>query len=229
MNLMTDRLRGRAAPARERVTVPVVELDRWQLTGLVMLMLALTVGAFFIGVRIGEGQNSDAPVKPALSLTPRSANTQERHMALAAVWPPTQDIDRDLARPLNLPLPADPTERARAEAHQQLQESRSAGLRNDVPLSPPSGPTEERPVVLAAGGSGYTLQVSLFDSQAAANAVAGQLLDAGNPVRIREVQAADGRSLFRVEVGQFTTPEAASNYQRVFERDSGYSAVLVPL
>ena len=228
MNVMTERLRGRAKPARERVSFAVVELDRWQLTGLVMLMLALTAGAFFIGVRIGEKSNPAAPLKPALSLAPKAANTQERHMALADVWPPTQEIDRDLARPLTPPLPADPTERARAQAHQQLQESRSAGLRNDAPIALPT-PVETPPMVLAAGGSGYTLQVSLFDSQAAANAVATQLLDAGHPVRIREVRAADGRSLFRVEVGQFANAEGASTYQRRFERDSGYSAVLVPL
>lgn len=228
MNLMTDRLRGRHAPARERVSMAVVELDRWQVTGLAMLMLALTAGAFFIGVRVGESKNPTAVPKPALSLTPKVANTQERHMALADVWPPTQEIDRDLARPLNPPLPSDPTERARAQAHQQLQESRSAGLRNDAPIAP-APPVENPPMVLAAGGSGYTLQVSLFDTQATANSVASQLLDAGHPVRIREVQSADGRSLFRVEVGQFDNAESASNYQRRFERDSGYSGVLVPL
>lgn len=211
--------------------VPVVELDRWQLTGLVGLMLILTLGAFVVGLEIGKKQPTHAQERPALVVAaPGATNAMQRHIALAEVWPPTQAIDRDLSRPLTPPLPADPTERARAEAHQQLLESRAAGLRNDATPPAPVGDVQAPPMVVPdQAQQGFTLQVSLFDSQGAANAVGGQLLDAGHPVRIRQVMSADGRSLYRVEIGQFESAPAATAFQRRFERDSGYSAVLVPL
>lgn len=230
MNLLSARLHGRTSGKRAKVSLPLVELDRWQLSALVLLMLVLSAGAFFLGVEVGKGKNAPVPERPALAvMAQRGANAEQRHMALAEVWPPTQDIDRDLAQPLAPPLPSDPTERARAQAHLQLQESRSAGLRNDVPAAV-AAPVAAPPMVVAEGvASGFTLQVSLFDTHATANAVATELLEAGHPVRIRQVQTAEGRALFRVEIGQFPDAQSANAYQRQFERDSGYSAVRVPL
>jgi len=232
MNLLSARIHPHGRRRDKAAVMPIVELDRWQLSGLVLLMLVLTAGAFFVGVKVGVSQVGPTPDRPALSLsTPRAKSSHERHIALAEVWPPTQHIDRDLARPLTPPLPSDPTERARAQAHQQLMESRSAGLRNDAPPPSPVNEVQAPPMVMAAPGvrQGFTLQVSLFDSQGAANAVAGELLDAGHPIRIRQVVTTDGRNLYRVEVGQFETGEAATSFQRRFERESGYSAVLVGL
>jgi len=232
MDILSAKMRHHSVGSarRKAAQAPIVELDRWQLTGLIGLMLVLTSGAFLVGVKVGEKQAPQDLERAALSVSgPVTIGSQQRHMALAEVWPPTQEIDRDLARPLTPQLPSDPTERARAQAHQQLLESRSASLRKDVPPPGLVVGAEAPPMVLAeAGQQGFTLQVSLFDSQSAANAVAGQLLDAGHPVRLRQVQASDGRSLFRVEVGQFSTAEAATAFQRRFERDSGYSGVLVP-
>jgi cell division protein FtsN len=233
MNILSAKMRHHSAGStrRKAAQAPIVELDRWQLTGLIGLMLVLTSGAFLVGVKVGEKQAPQDIERPALSVGgPITISSQQRHMALADVWPPTQEIDRDLARPLTPQLPSDPTERARAQAHQQLLESRSAGLRNDIPPPAQVAGAEAPPMVLAGAGQqqGFTLQVSLFDSQGAANAVAGELLEAGHPVRLRQVQASDGRSLYRVEVGQFSTGEAATAFQRRFESVSGYSAVLVP-
>jgi len=213
-------------------TAPIVELDRWQLTGLLLGVLVIAVGAFFVGHAAGSKASAPGPVAtPVASLAralPASASARERQIALAEVWPPTGGIDSALSRPITPPLPSDPTERARAQAHVQLQEARSNGLRDDRPVMP----TELVPPTVAPQaqtGGGYTLQVSLFDTQAAAQVIAAQLETSGTAVRVRQVRSADGRDLFRVEVGDFRTTEAALTFQRRFERDTGYSGVLVAL
>lgn len=222
----------RRSSTRADAGAPVVELDRWQLTGLLLGVLVIAVGAFLVGHHAGTKASAPGPEStPVAALAralPASASSRERQIALAEVWPPTGGIDSALSRPITPPLPSDPTERARAQAHVQLQEARSIGLRD---VTPPA-PADVTPPTVAPGveaGGGYTLQVSLFDAQAAAQAIAAQLESAGTAVRVRQVRSADGRDLFRVEVGDFRTTEAALTFQRRFERDTGYSVVLVAL
>jgi len=108
----------------------VVELDRWQLTGLLFGMLVIAVAAFYVGRSAGMKTVPNAAPTSVTSLAralPAGASTRERQIALAAVWPPTSGIDESLSRPIAQPLPSDPTERARAQAHLQLQEARSIG------------------------------------------------------------------------------------------------------
>lgn len=213
---------------------PVVELDRWQLTGLLFGMLVIAVAAFFVGRSAGM---KAAPTIAPTSVTslaralPVGATTRERQIALAAVWPPTSGIDQSLSRPIAQPLPSDPTERARAQAHLQLQEARSIGLRDDTPPVVTGGVSAPMvtPQMPADGKGGFTLQISLFDTQAAAQVIAAQLETTGSSVRIRQVRTTDMRDLFRVEVGDFTSSEAALAFQRRFERDTGYSGVLITL
>lgn len=216
----------------------IVELDRWQLTGLLFGVLAIALVAFFVGRALGKGSASaPPPAVPVAALTqalPQNASSRERQIALAAVWPPTSGIDDSLSRPIEQPLPSDPTERARAQAHLQLQEARAIGLRDSVtPTAPaPNSPIVTGPMVMptAPGASrGLTLQVSMFDSQASAQVLANQLEASGTAVRVRQVNAADGRAMFRVEVGDFTTSAAALAFQRRFERDTGYAGVLITL
>jgi len=213
---------------------PVVELDRWQLTGLLFGMLVIAVAAFFVGRSAGMNASprlSDSSISSLARSLPIGASTRERQMALAEVWPPTSGIDESLSRPIAQPLPSDPTERARAQAHLQLQEARSIGLRDDAPPQvngSASAPTVT-PQMPTSGKGGFTLQISLFDTQAAAQVIAAQLETTGSSVRIRQVRTTDMRDLFRVEVGDFTSSEAALAFQRRFERDTGYSGVLITL
>ncbi len=221
-------------PRAEKVYAPVVELDRWQLTGLLFGVLVIAAGAFFVGRSTGN-VSAPQPVEAVTALAkslPVNANSRARQIALAEVWPPTTGIDESLSRPIQQPLPSDPTERARAQAHLQLQAARSNGLRDDAPPPIVAGgaslPTVT-PHAPATGPGGFTLQISLFDSQAAAQVIATQLETTGSPVRIRQVRSSDMRDLFRVEVGDFTSSEAALAFQRRFERDTGYSGVLITL
>ena len=212
----------------------VVELDRWQLTGLLFGMLVIAVAAFYVGRSAGMKTVPNAAPTSVTSLAralPAGASARERQIALAAVWPPTSGIDESLSRPIAQPLPSDPTERARAQAHLQLQEARSIGLRDETPPmvnGAASAPTVT-PQMPASGKGGFTLQISLFDTQAAAQVIAAQLETTGSSVRIRQVRTTDNRDLFRVEVGDFSSSEAALTFQRRFERDTGYSGVLITL
>ena len=225
--------RAERAAAREP-SATIVELDRWQLTGLLFGVLAIALVAFFVGRAIGKGASAaPPPAQPVAALAqalPQNASSRERQIALAAVWPPTSGIDDSLSRPIEAPLPSDPTERARAQAHLQLQEARSLGLRDSVtPTAPaPTGPMV-MPSAPGGGAGGFTLQVSIFDSQSAAQVIANQLEASGTPVRIRQVRTADGRDLFRVEVGDFASSASALAFQRRFERDTGYAGVLITL
>lgn len=215
--------------------MPVVELDRWQLTGLTFVVLLIAVGGFAVGrATAPEPTPAPSPIAPiaARATLPTAASARQRQIALAQVWPPTRGIDQSLARPIAPPLPSDPTERARAEAHMQLQAVRSLGLREEPShaATPPGVVSALTPDPGAAPThGGFTLQISLFDTQSAAQVIAQELERAGAAVRIRQVRTTDGRGLFRVEVGDFPTSESALSFQRRFERDTGYSGVLIAL
>lgn len=218
----------------------LAELDRWQLTGLLLAVLVLCALAFFAGVLVGKKSSPpSAPVAlPGLVVAPAAAATPaDRQLALAGVAPGTTLIDRGLARPVADPAPDDPTDAARIATHRQLQEARAAKLRQLGPMAiatPDAVPVQGGALEAMDGASaptaagGYTLQVSAFASKSAADAVAGELRAAGHPVRIRDLSARR-RPLFRVEVGQFPSLQNAQAFQLKFERESGYSGVLVPL
>ena len=95
-------------------------------------------------------------------------------------------------------------------------------------------PAPSAPVAVVAGAAGeaaatgYTLQVTVFEARSAAAGVATELKAQGHDARLREVSV-NGQPRWSVEVGRFTKPAEAQTYQRRFERDSGYTAVLVPL
>lgn len=215
----------------------VVELDRWQLTGLVGFVALIVVVAFIAGRASGGGEaepeaQTATPVAKAEGALEVGASARERRIALAGVWPPTREIDDNLGRPIEPPLPNDPTERARAQAHIQLQQARSVGLRDDPAAPAIAGGAmavaAQQPSVGGARGA-FTLQISLFETQAAAQVIAGQLEQVGAAVRIRQVRTTDDKALFRVEVGDFASSESALAFQRSFERDTGYSGVLIAL
>jgi cell division septation protein DedD len=113
----------------------------------------------------------------------------------------------------------------------QLQQARSIGLRDNVaaPAHPSGAMAVSAQQADQAAGVGFTLQISLFDTQAAAQVIAQQLDGAGAAVRIRQVRTTDAKQLFRVEVGDFASSESALAFQRRFERNTGYSGVLIAL
>lgn len=219
----------------------ILRLDRWQVTGALLGLGAIIAVVFFAGVVVGR--QSSAPLPPALARigSPVAAGTAtmshaERSRAMAGLKQGTREIDSDLARPLADVVPRDPTDAARVETHRQLQESRSAGLAgveggsaapangpHVVSIAPSAGIASARD-----GRTGYTLQVSAFEVKDAATAVTGELEAGGYPARMREVSA-NGRTFWRVEVGFFESPAAASGYQGQFERKSGYKTVMVPV
>lgn len=240
---------------RHRESEVMAELDRWQLTGLLLAVLVLCALAFFAGVLVGKKASPpSAPVAlPGLVATPvasaAAATPADRQRALAGVAPGTTLIDRGLARPVADPAPDDPTDAARIATHRQLQDARAAKLRQLGPMAIAApdavsvqggsieggeggdGGAERNGIEAAnapAGASGYTLQVSAFASKSSADIVAGELRNTGHAVRIRDLSTR-GRPLFRVEVGQFPSLQNAQAFQLKFERESGYSGVLVPL
>lgn len=221
---------------------PTIEIDRWQLTGILGAVLVACALSFFAGVLVGKKTAPPAPQAASAQLLPTAAkpaatSSRERTLAMAEVSPGTTFIDRGLAQPVADPIPTDPTDAARMETHRQLQDFRAGGRRGDAPPQIVGGAAvpDVAPVIIdqptaagPAGQGGYTLQVSVFESQDAAQAIAGELERAGQPVHLRQMSA-QGRPVFRVEVGEFRSAEAATAFQRRFERDSGYSAVLVPM
>jgi len=218
---------------------PIVELDRWQLTGALLGFGLIVVLVFFAGVIVGKGTSSTVPADLARIAgtaeieAPTRQSMRERSVALASVEPSTGAIDRDLSRPPVAIPPSDPTDAARIEAHRQLQRSRAEGVAGVRPAEPSAVDGGGLAVAPSAGTldgegaqRGFTLQVSAFESKETASMVASELTSAGHPAHLREVTSA-GRAFFRVEVGSFASAEAAGRYQRQFERASGYSTVLV--
>ncbi|MFO0750479.1 MAG: SPOR domain-containing protein [Myxococcota bacterium] len=236
---------GASERAFEAPVEPTIEIDRWQLTGILGAVLVACALSFFAGVLVGKksyppAQNQSAEMLPPSPQKPAATSSSARNLAMAEVSPGTDFIDHGLAQPVADPVPSDPTDAARIETHRQLQDFRAAGRRDVVPPAIGGGAAlpEVVPVIAdlpsgagaagASGQRGYTLQISVFESQAAAQAMAGELEAAGQPVHLRQMSA-QGKVVYRVEVGDFRTAEVAAGFQRRFERESGYSAVLVPM
>ncbi|MCC6625195.1 MAG: SPOR domain-containing protein [Deltaproteobacteria bacterium] len=212
-----------------------IELDRWQLTGMLGAVLVACAVSFFAGVLVGKRAPAQAAPEAVVAPTPRpvAVSPRERNLAMAGVSPNTAVIDDGLSVPVADPIPSDPTDAARIETHRQLQDFRAAGRRRDLPPVIEGGAArpEAMPLIVDAptsdGAGGYTLQVSVFESRAPAEAIASELEAAGHAVTLRQLSA-QGKVVYRVEVGDFRTAAAATTFQRRFERDSGYSGVLVP-
>lgn len=223
----------------------VLELDRWQLTGLLLAVCVLCAGAFAVGLSVGKGDRETAPPPTVLAALSNDATTAasraDRQLSLAGVAVGTERFDADLTRPVADPTPANPAEAARIATHRALQETRASGLREAV--APAAGAVDDAlhaPVSpspsLAIGPSGaqagaHTLAVATVESETAARAVAGALeatARQGHPVEIRRL-VAGGAVLWRVEVGRFGNLDAATQFLRQFQAESGYAATLVAI
>jgi len=230
------------ARRKSRSPEPILELNRWQATGVLLGLGVIAVVVFLAGVVVGRHSGAPLPAELARIAAPSPAEPKKdpatshgaRSRVMADVWPGTGRIDADLARPLADVVPRDPTDAARVEAHRQLLESRAAGLATVEGAQAPAAGAPQAIVAApgaavedaAPGEGGYALQVSAFEARAPAALVAGELREGGHETRLREVRA-NGRKFWRVEVGHFDKPADAQAFQRRFERSSGYSTILV--
>jgi len=221
------------SPAAADVTI---EIDRWQLTGILGAVLVACALSFFVGVVVGKKAASPAVAADVFVPTKDhklgKVSARERHLAMAEVSPGTSFIDEGLAEPIADPAPDDPTDAARIETHRQLQDFRAAGRRGELPVGPSQPQAAMAPLIVDQPTSvthgGYTLQVAMLESKSAAQAIASELESSGHPVRVREMSA-QGRQVFRVELGDFKSAEGATAFKGRFERESGYSPMLVTL
>lgn len=234
---------------REKI---VIQLDNRQVALAILGFILVSTGTFASGVLVGQRMVDSIPERWTAGEIesdggPASVRVgRARTAALAAISPGTRALNNDLAANPEQPAPADPTEAARIEAHQQLAMAKTLGAARSlgpVPVAPAGAPAAEAaPVTLverdpkreqAALEAGavqtppqYSLQVSAFRSESPARVVANQLRTAGHEASVRHVEADTG-ALWRVEVGRFESTRSASAFQREFERSAGYSTVMV--
>jgi hypothetical protein len=234
--------RSGAHDDRESSDDIVLELDRWQLTGLLLGVCVMCAAAFAVGLTVGKG-GRQAALTPSPLIANDSAATAsraDRQLALAGVAVGTERFDTDLARPVSDPPPANPAEAARIATHRALQETRASGLREagapvDAPELDPAvaaalTPSPGLAVAPSPTPSGaHALAVASIESEAAARAIADALESTrrqGHPVEVRRL-VAGGSVVWRVEVGRFANLAAATQYLREFQSESGYAATLV--
>lgn len=225
------------ASHEERTPETFIRLDRGQFSLLVLTVFLLTVGAY----SLGKGQRADLPAEtPMLPLgdtpftaegaLPAKANSQKRQQALSQVYPPTSRFVQALSLPPALLLPSDPAERAKAQTHLQLQRVRTEGLNLEGADRAEGGLMAALAVTRPdAQEQGFTLQVSVFEDHAIAERMAKQIKYGEAPVRVRQVRTDAATAVYRVEVGRFESSEVATAFLKRFERDTGYSGVLVAL
>lgn len=235
----------------------IMELDRWQVTALLIAVFVFCAGAFAAGMAMG-GRSSDAGISAQpLVVTPRGAriaadkakeDQTARQLGLASVYPGTDRFDANLSRPPADPHVANPAESARIAAHRAIQEARTTGLREVVEAGamPHGQPTPVGLIVHAAGPNGdpnlaagavpipapniaHALSVATMASEQAATT----LRDALTPLvqsphkAIVRRLVSQGQTLYRVEVGRFKSPSEAAVFLRQFQRDSGYPVDIV--
>ena len=232
----------------------VIRLDNGQVAAAIIGFIVVSVATFTSGVVVGKRL---APALPEVAAGEASTGEElasatefrRRSLLLAKESPSTQAVHLGLSGPGPKAPATTPTEAARIEAHKQIAAVQARGVarslgpvalgggggvapRDIAPVSVVRRDPKRERAALDGGAkvaSSFALQVSVFDSAGPAQAVAGQLQSAGHDARVRPLQGADGRTLYRVEVGRFSAAKAATKFQRRFERSSGYSTVLVPV
>ncbi len=238
---------------REKV---VIRLDNRGVGMAIFGFVVVSIGTFAGGVVVGKKMADSVPASiGALAGADgevQLVNVEEhrnRSKWLASVEPSTANIHSELAGPPHRLAPSNGAAAARIETHRQIAAARRGVARSLGPVAVgPIGkpapaaqpltmvkrnPAKERAALEAkpSGGatSGYCLQVAAFSTPGPAQVVAEQLASSGHQARVRGVSGADGSAVYRIEVGQFADASGAGRFQRKFERDSGYSTVLVPL
>jgi hypothetical protein len=206
----------------------VVELDRWQLTGLLLAVFVFCGLAFAIGLAVGKDSASNQATAPQLTLEPPTTpSARDRQLSLAEAAPSMARLQLEARRPATDAGASNPAELARMATHRALHEARETGVGHlasePVPPSAPAPATvpEETPTA-------HALAVATVASEDSANAMKGALakIAAGVPVRVRPVQGPSGPA-WRVEVGRFTTASEAAAFQKRFQADSGYLVTVV--
>ncbi len=233
----------------------VIRLDNRQVAYAILGFILVSTGTFAGGVVVGKQMADAVPgtLEELAGLEATDADLdgvrehRRRSKLLARIAPGTGNIEAELARASSRLDPDNPTDAARMEAHRQIATARAVGVTRSlgpVPVEAPAAPAGAGPEALTviarnpakeqaaldAGAQvvgGYALQVAAFGSEGPAQVVARQLGAGGHDARVRVVASGE-TSLYRVEVGQFADAKAAGEFQKGFERTSGYSTVLVP-
>jgi hypothetical protein len=215
----------------------VVELDRWQLTGLLLAVFVFCGLAFAIGLAVGKDSASNQATAPQLTLEPTSTPAaRDRQLSLAEAAPSMARLQLEARRPPTDAGASNPAELARMATHRALHEARETGvghLAPDPSAPDPSAPAAPAPAATPAPAevpTAFALAVATVASEDSAVAMKGALakIAAGVPVRVRPVQGPSGAA-WRVEVGRFPAASEAAAFQKRFQADSGYLVTVVPV
>jgi len=224
----------------------VLELDRWQVTGLLAALCVFCAGAFAAGLAVGKDSRRDSAASTSLDLRAQpggSADTRDRQLSLAEVSPSTDRLSLDLARPVADPVSSNPAEKARIATHRALQEARATGLRQVDPADTPelalpilgqAAPIEgegEPAAAAETAHAAHALAVTTFANEPSAIAMRdalSKMVKAPHETRVRRI-ISQGQVAWRVEVGRFTNFKEATAFQREFQTDSGYLVGLVAI
>ncbi len=220
----------------------VVELDRWQLTGLLLAMFVFCALAFAIGLAVGKDSAANTAAAPQLTLEPTvTPAARDRQLSLAEAAPSMARLQLEGRRPVAAAGDAGstPAELARMATHRALQEARETGVGHlpvdQVPETAPNAPGQvpaqaaAPPALAEAPPKAHALAIATVSSEASAVAMKGALAKVtpdGVPVRVRALQGPGGPA-WRIEVGRFETPAEAAAFQKRFQSDSGYLVTVV--
>ena len=190
-----------------------------QLSGkqIVFLFMVLTVASaviFLCGVLVGRGVRSE--LGDAVDNAPAAASTPAPQAA-AEGTPPSEP-----------PTPAAETP-DELSYHKRLQGETAPAetVKPEEPQAAPAAPPPAAPPTAAAGGrpGGWIVQVGAFGNAAAARDVVRQLSAKGHPAFL--VNPAPGMpSIYRVQVGGYTSRSEADQVARRIEKEDQYKPVV---
>lgn len=235
----------------------VIRLDNRQVALAIVGFVAVSAATFGAGVVVGKKMADQLPgsidevagITSGADALDDSRTHRQRHLLMARITPGTRTVDSELAKPPQEVAPADPSRAARIEAYRQIAKAREQGVvtslgpvavaaaeepaRAAVPLTlVERNPDQERAALdppTGAPAGAFALHVSAFASKTPADVVAEQLKSGGHDARVRAAGRTEGEIRWRVEIGRFADARKATTFQDTFERDSGYSTVLVPV
>jgi hypothetical protein len=229
----------------------VVELDRWQLTGLILAVFVLSALSFAVGLAVGEDRAGQTATAPQLDLDAPAAQapaTRDRQLSLAEAAPDLGKLQLDARRvDPGEGTASTPAEVARMATHRALLQAREQGVGHLPSEAPPAhqpasglpaegsgepsgSPPAAPPAPPAAPPAAHALAVATVSSEASASAMKAaiaKLAPPGIPVRVRAIADPSGARAYRVEVGRFETAREAATFQKQFQADSGYLVTVV--
>lgn len=192
-------------------------ITRTHLIALTLTTLLIAVLAFFVGLRVGQGQVEPPTIAAAPVLLPDPKQEDALEELL-------QQIEATQAPPAELSFPDALSDKGQPAS--PTQPLPSVALPATIPATPGLSPPTPAALPALPPKQGWAVQVSSFEAAVDADAQVKELVDSGWPA-YRVTALVKGRNWHRVRVGGYPSRQAASEASAELATNLGRDELMI--